>query len=140
MKKLLITSATLFLFSASIFMFQISCSKDANAGNSGGSGINSISKIIYYGGNTPNNPSKIYIKNADGTGTTTIISPSLPSGFDIYAGDLDIHSDGTYIYFSARKLSSQGTTERFLFRCDMNGLNSTQLTSETDIKGSFSIY
>ena len=122
-------SAVLFLFSASIMMFQISCSKDANAGTSLINGT--ASKIVYL----DNNRTTIYIKNADGTGTTTSINITLPSGYTLKQdGDTDLSSDGNHIYFIAYG------TKKSIFRCDMNGANVTKLTSETDISGIFNIF
>ena len=129
MKKLLMTSAVLFLFSASILMFQISCSKTANAGTNGIS--SNATKIAYL-----TNQRKIGIKNADGTGTTSIITPILPTGFTLkYDGDTDINSDGTHIFFLAT--SPTGSS---IFRCDLSGNNVLQVVSDNDIDGIFTIY
>jgi hypothetical protein len=129
MKKLLMASAVLFLFSASIMMFQISCSKTANAGTSLINGT--ASKIVYY-----TKQIKIGIKNADGTGTTSIISPILPSGYTLKVdGDTDIASDGTHIFFVANS-----STGRKLFRCDLSGNNVIQVVSDNDVEGVFTIY
>jgi hypothetical protein len=135
MKKLLMTSAVLFLFSASIMMFQISCSKTANAGNT--SINNTASKIVYL-----TKQGKIGIKNADGTGTTSIITPILPSGFALKTdGDTDIDSDGTHIFFVVNSSTSSGTfLGRKLFRCDLSGNNVLQVVSDNDVEGPFTIY
>lgn len=123
------SSAVLFLFSASIFMFQLSCSKTANAGNT--SITSKASKIVYY-----TKQSQIGIKNADGTGSTSIISPILPSGFTLKTdGDTEINSDGTHIFFVANS-----STGRKLFRCDLSGNNVLQVVSDNDVEGVFTIY
>ncbi len=139
MKKLLMASATLFLFSTSIMLFQISCSKDANAGTTISNGI--ASKIIYLG-KTTGSQAKIYIKNADGTGATTTLSPTLPNGYLIETGDdTDVNSDGTYVYFSGVKTNSSGVGfTNAIFRCDLNGSNPIQLTTESDVIGFNSIF
>ena len=128
-------SAVLFLFSASIMMFQISCSKTASAGTSL---INSsASKILFY-----TKQGMIGIKNADGTGTTSIISPTLPSGFTLKSdGDADLNSDGTHIFFLANSSTSSGTfLGRKIFRCDLSGNNVIQVVSDNDVEGIFTIY
>ena len=126
-------SAVLFLFSASIMMFQISCSKTASANNLGGA---SAGKMIYLG-----DQNKIYIKNVDGTGSTTILNIVLPSPYTTIktGGETGVFSDGNYIYFRANDLSSSGSP-RTIFRCNMQGQNVTKLTNEADISGVFSIY
>ena len=129
MKKLIMASAALFLFSTSIMIFQISCSKTASAGTSINNGT--ASKIVFY-----TKQGMIGIKNADGTGTTSIISPTLPSGFTLKSdGDTDINSDGTQIFFVANS-----STGRKLFRCDLSGNNVLQVVSDNDVEGVFTIY
>jgi hypothetical protein len=129
MKKLIMASAALFLFSTSIMIFQISCSKTASAGTSIINGT--ASKIVFY-----TKQGMIGIKNADGTGITSIISPTLPSGFTLKSdGDTDINSDGTHIFFVANS-----STGRKLFRCDLSGNNVLQVVSDNDVEGVFTIY
>lgn len=115
MKKLLITSATLFLFSASIFMFQLSCSKDANAGGSGGSGSFSQGKVLIY---KSNNSFTIFDKN----GTQTIVNITLPNGY-VNITKNGIATDGNNIWFRASKPNTVGGNEISLMICDINGNN-----------------
>jgi hypothetical protein len=138
MKKVLLSSLALFLFSASIFMFQLSCSKDANAGGSGGAGSTSLaSKILYK----IRNQNTICIKNADGSGNTTFVNVQMPSGYSIKDSDeSSIQSDGSFIYFNARNTSNTSSWDFFVFRCDMNGNNVKQLTTETSTSGMVSIF
>ena len=128
MKKIVLSSLALFLFSASIFMFQLSCSKDANAGGSGGAGSTSLaSKILYK----IRNQNTICIKNADGSGSATFINVQIPSGFKFDDSDENsIQSDGSFIYFT---LSNTTMSEYFVFRCDMTGGNVKQLSYESNI-------
>ena len=132
MKKLLLTSAVLFLFSASILLFQISCSKTANAGTN--AITSTATKIIYKDRTTD----KIYIKNANSTGGTTTLNIILPNGFKIMTADeVSLHSDGNHIYFMA---SQANETNMTVFRCDMNGSNVAQLTTEANIAKVVSIF
>jgi Tol biopolymer transport system component len=113
-------------------MFQISCSKTANAGTSLINGT--ASKIIYKDRTTD----KIYIKNADGTGSAKTLNIVLSSGFKIMSSDeVSLHSDGDHIYFMA---SQANETNMTVFRCDMTGSNVTQLTTEANISKVVSIF
>jgi len=116
MKKLLLASATLFLFSASILMFQLSCSKDANAGNSGGSGTHGQGKILIL--KTTQTPSQFSI--IDKNGTETIITPNLPAPYNRIS-DKNYATDGNIIFFEAFDGNTGDNSS--LFSCDMNGGN-----------------
>jgi hypothetical protein len=79
MKKLLLSSIVLFLFSASIMMFQVSCQKDANAR------INELhnkTKLIYT--KSSSGKAEIWIANIDGTNPTKV-PISLPSWCNNYS-------------------------------------------------------
>ena len=65
MKKLLLSSIVLFLFSASIMLFQISCQKQANARNTSDSNIDN--KIFFSGRETSIVEPNLYSCNLDGT-------------------------------------------------------------------------
>jgi hypothetical protein len=118
MKKLLITSTTLFLFSASILMFQISCSKDANAGNSGGSGTMSQGKVLILKSN--NNTFQFAI--IDKNGLETIINLNLPTPYSQIDQD-EYTTDGNIIFFKAYDMTNPNDPNGALFTCDMNGGN-----------------
>jgi hypothetical protein len=122
MKKLLITSATLFLFSASILMFQISCSKDANAGNSGGSGIMSQGKVLILKSSAQGSSQFATI---DKNGIETIITPNLPAPYS-YISKNRYTTDGNTIYFVA--IGANVTSS--LFTCDINGSNVKNLNKD----------
>ena len=116
MKKLLMSSAVLFLFSASIMMFQISCSKTANAGNNTSAG----------GGNNV-----IWIQNESGQnitfrtmnvndGSFKDINMTLPSQFN-QTGEKFLACNGSLIIFTAFKSGLAGSQK--ICTCDMNGNN-----------------
>ena len=132
MKKILLSSLALFLFSASIFMFQLSCSKDANAGGSGGSSSFSQGKILI------NKDDKSFVI-IDKNGTQTIVNITLPNGF-IYISDNGYTTDGNNIWFRAGKpTGSSGatgpTTSWDLMICDMNGNNVKIVTNISGFDG-----
>lgn len=117
MKKLLMSSAVLFLFSASIFMFQLSCSKTANAGNN----------VSATAGNNI-----IWIQNESGqnitfrtmnvnNGSFKDINLSLPSQFD-NTGEQFLACNGSLIIFTAFKSGSSSISQK-ICTCDMNGNN-----------------
>jgi len=116
MKKIVLSSLALFLFSASIFMFQLSCSKDANAGGSGSAGSMSQQKFF-----TLKSKRDRQFAIIDKNGAETIITVKLPAPFNTIE-DKDYATDGGIIYFYAydiNNIASPGT----LCTCDMNGNN-----------------
>jgi hypothetical protein len=118
MKKLLLTSLTLFLFSASILMFQMSCSKDANAGNSGGSGTLGQGKILILKTNAQ-------FAIIDMNGAESLVNITLPSQYTSIQNE-SYATDGNLIYFVAYAPSS---SSEGIFTCDMNGNNVKLLRS-----------
>ncbi len=118
-------SATLFLFSTSIMLFQISCSKDANAGTNG----------TTSGGNNV-----IWIQNESGQnitfrtmnvndGTFKDINMTLPSQFD-QTNEQFLACNGNLIIFAAFKSGSSGSQK--ICTCDMNGSNIKVYSSFND--------
>ena len=110
MKKLLMASAVLFLFSASIMMFQISCSKTANAGISG---TTSQGKII-----SVKSTSTGIVQVISTSGTKQDIALMLPSGLN-EVSDKYFACDGTYIWTLARNQTTSLTFQLLTF--DMSG-------------------
>lgn len=69
MKKLLMGSLALTLFSISIIIFQMSCKKDATAQTNNTSGIIQLNKILYSKNPTGTSGNgEIWTANYDGTG------------------------------------------------------------------------
>ena len=113
MKKLLMASAVLFLFSASIMMFQLSCSKTANA-----SGAGSMSQQKFF---TLKSKRDRQFAIIDKNGAETIITIQLPAPLNTIEGD-KYATDGNIIYFYAydiNNIQNAGT----LCTCDINGNN-----------------
>ncbi len=109
-------------------MFQISCSKDANAGNSGGSGIMSQGKMITIKSISP--PTLQIVSN---DGTKKDLNLTLPNGLTTLH-DQYIACDGTTIWLVANSFNISFTNNNnTLITCDMNGGNIKNL-------GSYNVY
>lgn len=79
MKKLLLSSIVLFLFSASILMFQMSCKKEAKADEptvTQSDELKQLGKILYRASSTDD----FYLANYDGTGKQKL-NITLPTGY-----------------------------------------------------------
>jgi len=113
MKKLLLSSMVLFLFSTSIMMFQVSCQKNANAKINVTTQQN---KIIYT--KSGSGTDEIWIANLDGTNQTKV-PIVLPSNLKLGNAQATITPDGTKIIFQAREVSISNTG--YLYTCNTNG-------------------
>lgn len=120
MKKLLLSSIVLFLFSASIMLFQISCQKQVNANPNQ---ITQQNKFVYAKLNATSDIWTINICNIDGT-NNTVVPISLPSGVK-YNGDVAITADGSKIIFSARNITN--TNIGYLYSCNIDGSGLTKI-------------
>jgi hypothetical protein len=112
MKKLLLTSAVLFLFSASILLFQISCSKTANANNLGGS---SAGKMIRIKDLTTG-----VVEIWSTSGARQDISLSLPSGINRLS-DTYLACDGMYIWVNGSYFNGTINSNKTVLTFDMTG-------------------
>jgi hypothetical protein len=125
MRKLLMASAALFLFSTSIMIFQISCSKTANAGTLG-TNFNATKLLCYEG---LEGLFKVDISN----GAKSIFIPNLPSGYLDYKVQSSVMTvDNSYVYFIASKPvgSSKNT---IVFKTDFNGQNPVLIFQQRDV-------
>lgn len=115
MKKLLMSAVVLFLFSLSILLFQISCSKiEAQTNNN----IVQLNKILYT-----DFDEKIWLANYDGTGASQVniaFPPNVVFEVSTPRLALKISPDGTKLFFSGRNTL---TTETGIYSCDLTGNN-----------------
>ena len=120
-------SAVLFLFSASIMIFQKSFSKTASAGTSLINGI--ASKILFRNGED----NFINSVSVNG-GAISQIAIQLPLGYTDYVSKRIWQTDGANIFCTASK-SFGGTTPstKIIFKTDMNGGNATFIATYKDI-------
>ena len=94
MKKLLLSSIVLFIFSLSILIFQISCKKSAKADQPQETTSAIAGKILYMVDNGSNNAS-FWTANYDGTDKQKL-NITLPSGYN-YVYHFRISPDGKKI-------------------------------------------
>ena len=122
MKSLLKASVVLFLFAFSITLFQLSCTKDADAQAGNSSSVIVFNKFVN---------GQYQIWKADGNGNNqTYVPITLPPGyvftFGYEGGTLRLSPDRSTIYFTASTPTySESTTS--IFSCTINGANVTRL-------------
>jgi len=116
MKKLLLSSIILLLFSCSMLLFQISCQKQANA-RTNETGSN---KIVYskYDGTSVG---EIWTANIDGTNQQKV-NVTLPS--NTIAISTSVSKDGSKIIFATE---SNDSTKEGIYTCNIDGTNLTKV-------------
>ena len=121
------------LLAISITLFQISCSKQANAQT--GTGSSSASLILY---GTPNDAAgDLWIANSDGTNQHKI-HISFPSGYGDN-GDMEgifLSSDKQKIFFT---IENQTNDNWDIFSCSIDGSNVTKLISNVGVPGLYDV-
>jgi len=130
MKKLLLSSIILFLFSTSILLFQISCQKEANARPNNTTQQN---KLVYFKLNATTSIWSINICNWDGS-NNIVVPVVLPADVK-FNGDVAITNDGSKIFFSARGISNSDIG--YMYTCNTDG---TGLTKILDSSSDPSLY
>lgn len=140
MKKLLMSSLVLTVFSISMLLFQLSCKKDATAQTTP-SGVTQRNIIAYTknirsGSITSNTfTSEIWLANIDGTNQRKIpISVPLARGVQ----DAKLTPDGNSIIFTASFTIPSGYSYLNIYSCSMDGNNVKKLVdgSYTDFYNS----
>lgn len=122
MKKLLLSSIVLFLFSASILLFQISCQKQVNANPNQ---ITQQNKLVYikgFGGSTD----AVWTSNIDGTNQTRI-PITFPSGLSLENGQVTITPDGSKIVLV---LAGFSPDVKYIYTCNLDGSNLTKVVGD----------
>lgn len=125
MKKLLYSSIVLLLFSFSIFLFQVSCQKEADAKNENNTSVQN--KFIY----AVSNPNfQYWIANIDGTNNQPI-TISLPTG-QMLTNSCRLTPDAQKIIFCAySQISGNMNSEYYIYSASINGSNVTLLRELT---------
>lgn len=117
MKKLLLGSITLCLFSFSMILFQMSCKKDVVAQSNNQSTIN---KLVYY--KIISNVVEIWTSKYDGTAQTKI-NLSIPTGLEL---DEDVtprlSPDGLKVFFVLYS-EQNNVSDRDLYSANIDGSN-----------------
>ncbi len=130
-------SIILFLFSLSILIFQVSCSKTTAQQNQPNA-VTQLNKIVFnqQGGTG----SGFYIMNYDGT-SRTAINITLPVGYTRTLPNAPVMSpDGTKLFIVATYTG--GDYSRSIFSCDINGSNVVQIancvgSAEVELGGAY---
>jgi hypothetical protein len=115
MKKILMSSVVLTVFSISILIFQMSCKKDANA-QTGSNVPTQLNKIIYTKRLT-STTAEIWIANYDGTNQTKV-NIVVPAG--IMLANARLSPDGQTIFFEGVNTS---TFLNDIYSCKIDGSN-----------------
>jgi hypothetical protein len=134
MRKLLLSSITLFLFSASIFVFQVSCQKDAVAENNQ---TQSEGKILFIKEHENGNINKdeIWVSNLDGSSLMKV--PINLSENQILGGDAKVSKEKSKIIFNV--LINDGSTDESyaLYSCNLDGTNLTKIIEGSSRNGEY---
>ena len=135
MKKLLLSSFALLLFSASIIIFQFSCSKNAAADPSG-IGYLQQNKIIFYKSIPPSiGVSEMWTASYNGSNASKI-NITLPAGFSFVTdGGVKLSPDGQTLFFVVRETS--GIVVKFhIYNSGIDGANPQRIVEGVDINTS----
>ncbi len=128
MKKLLMGSISLCLFSLAMILFQMSCKKDVVAQASSAS--TQINKIVYYRWNDSAGALQIWTAKYDGT-AKTLINISLPTGMEFDDDTLPkLSPDGTKVFFTSLT-PNVGNTDRDIYVVNIDGTNLTKIIDAT---------
>lgn len=127
MKKLLLSSVVLFLFSASILMFQMSCKKEAKADNLSviQNDVKQLGKILYTTG--PLSDIKVFMCNYDGSDKQQI-NLTFPEGI-VFFNSLYLSPDGKKI-FSSISTGTSTNSKIQIYSWDIDGGNRKLVMTE----------
>ncbi len=131
MKKLLLSSITLLLFSCSILIFQISCQKEANANPNN---ITQLNKIVYIKEIPLNDgQNEIWTANIDGTNQQRV-AINFPANYELDTENTNITltPDNQKIIFA---LSINRV--KAIYSCNIDGTNLNKIIE--DGAGNYSI-
>jgi Tol biopolymer transport system component len=127
MKKLLMGSAALILFSISIVVVQASCSKEASAGNdddNGGKG----KLVLYRKSSNSSDPSEIeqlWLMESNGSNKrrVNLVFP----GNDYFVQTGRLVDNGTKIIITVSKINETGDNYMIFYKCNLDGSGLHQL-------------
>jgi len=127
MKKLLMGSVALILFSVSIVVFQASCSKEANAGNdddNGGKG----KLVLYRKSSNSSDPSEIeqlWLMESNGSNKrrVNLVFP----GNDYFVQTGRLVDNGNKIIITVSKINETGDNYMIFYKCNLDGSGLHQL-------------
>jgi len=128
MKKLLLSSIVLFLFSIAMILFQFSCKKEAKAQQQNSSS-QYLNKILYVKNDMSGNTFEVWIANIDGSSSQKI-PVNLPSGL-YFGGNVYLTPDGKKIVFTVgtENAKSKGI---YIYTCNIDGSSLAKVIDNTD--------
>jgi Tol biopolymer transport system component len=131
MKKILLSSIILFLFSVSIVLFQISCKKEAVAdvavSSAGGSNLGVILFIKTVQNDKPNLSKELWTANYDGTNQKKI-NITVGTGKIIESGFLS--PDGKIVFVAFQEKLSNNDIVINTYSCSPDGNNLTRILGD----------
>jgi len=125
MKKLLLSSIVLLLFSFSILLFQVSCQKEANANTN--NTTTTQNKILFVKSQT-GQPREIWTANIDGTNQQKV-NITIPSGKTIDDETVEITADGSKIVLVLWNNATPSTGD--IYTCNIDGSDLTKIIGNT---------
>lgn len=126
MKKLLLSSIVLLIFSCSILIFEVSCQKEANARQNNNSSIQN--KIAFTKHNELTEVNEIWIANIDGTNQKKI-NLNIPSGKSLEDGSFDIIDNGSKVVFTLWNNTTEGNE---IYTCNIDGSNLIKIVDNNE--------
>jgi Tol biopolymer transport system component len=123
MKKLLLSSIILLLFSCSLLIFQVSCQKEANARQSD---VSNQNKILFT--RATDISSEIWIADSDGRNQRKINFSLLPN--EKMNPNISISPDNSNIYITTSEKVGNYYRAR-LYTIDLNGNNKSEIITDS---------
>lgn len=121
MKKLLLSSIVLLIFSIAILLFQLSCKKDSFAQSSTDS-LSQLNKIIYVY-RPSHTESEVWTANYDGSGKTKINITMPGSTYQVWTTP-KLSPNGKIIFLD---LIDRSVDKVHIYSCNLDGSNMTKL-------------
>ncbi len=126
MKNLLLGSLVLLIFSSSVLILQVSCSKSVATPLDN---VTPIEKIIFVKRNPTNsNEPTVWTANYDGSNLTQVpivLPANVQVSFESYTTSVRLSPDATKIFFGGINTS---TNKYGIYRCDIDGSNTIAIT------------
>lgn len=125
MKKLLMSSVIMIVFSIATVVTQVSCQKTAVAQSGGGTvTATPLDLMVFAQGNS------IYTAKTDGA-NKTLIPITMPTGLSM-GGDVRLTADGAYVIFTVDNSSVAGV---YIYKCSVSGGTPTKIVDNATTKG-----
>ncbi|MBC9931037.1 TolB family protein [Chitinophaga qingshengii] len=119
MKKLVLGSFALLLFSASMLVFQISCKKSADAETP----VSVPAKVVFL--KYVDNAEEIWLMNYDGSAQTKV-NVTLAAG-QHFGEEVRVSPNGQKLFFTVYTFSTPGVNKEDIYSCDLDGKNLKKL-------------